>query len=110
MNGRTSPNDTLHGEYSKNITFSESPQQVFYSAHGCDAGNCATAEAMLEPSAMWMSDPLLDVPMETIYYFDNLFTRARKDLVEQGVYNPKMLKLMKKVRCQSYPDRNECLQ
>ena len=49
-----------------------------------------------------------DVPMETIYYYDNLFARARKDLTEQGIYNEKMLKLMKKVRCQSYPDRAEC--
>lgn len=49
-----------------------------------------------------------DVPMETIYHFDNLFAGARKDLTEQGIYNEKMLKLLKKVRCQSYPNRAEC--
>lgn len=49
-----------------------------------------------------------DVPMQTIYYADNLFSKARKALTEQGIYNPKMLKLLRKVRCQSYPDRAEC--
>lgn len=50
-----------------------------------------------------------DVPMETVYYFDNLFSKARRDLAEKGIYNQKMLKLLRKVRCQSYPDRDECL-
>jgi len=49
-----------------------------------------------------------DVPMETIYYFDNLFSKARKELAEQGIYNKKMLKLLRKIRCKSYPDRAEC--
>lgn len=49
-----------------------------------------------------------DVPQEAIYHWDNVFTKARKDLAEQGIYDKKMLRLLKKVRCKSYPDRAEC--
>lgn len=50
----------------------------------------------------------LDIPQATIYHWDNVFTKARKELTELGIYDKKMLKLLKKVRCKSYPDRAEC--
>jgi len=49
-----------------------------------------------------------DIPLEDFYHWDNAFTRARKDLAAQGIYNTQMLKLLKKVRCQSFSDRAEC--
>jgi len=49
-----------------------------------------------------------DIPLEGFYYWDNLFSRSRRVLAEQGVYDVKMIKLLRKVRCQSYPDRAEC--
>lgn len=48
------------------------------------------------------------VPMTTVYHFDNIANKARKELVEKGIYNAKMLKLLKKVRCKDYPHRAEC--
>ena len=50
-----------------------------------------------------------DIPLEGFYYWDNLFSRSRRVLSEQGIYNEKMIKLLRKVRCKSYPDRAECL-
>lgn len=50
-----------------------------------------------------------DIPLQDFYHWDNAFTRARKDLAEAGIYNSKMLKLLKKVRCRSFPDRAECM-
>jgi len=49
-----------------------------------------------------------DIPIEGFYHWDNVFSRSRRVLTEQGIYNAKMLKLLTKVRCQSYPDRAEC--
>lgn len=49
-----------------------------------------------------------DIPLQDFYHWDNVFTRARNDLAAAGIYNPKMLKLLKKVRCKSFPDRAEC--
>jgi hypothetical protein len=49
-----------------------------------------------------------DIPLEAFYHWDNVFSRSRRELTEQGIYNAKMLTLLRKVRCQSYPDRAEC--
>lgn len=59
-------------------------------------------EALI-PDKYWF-----DIPIEGFYHWDNVFSRSRRELAEQGIYNDKMLKLLKKVRCQSYSDRAEC--
>jgi len=50
-----------------------------------------------------------DIPLEDFYYWDNSFSLARVELVNLGNYDARMLKLLKKIRCQSYADRAECL-
>lgn len=49
-----------------------------------------------------------DIPLQDFYHWDNQFSKARKELSKQGIYDAKMLQLLKKIRCQSYPDRGEC--
>jgi len=49
-----------------------------------------------------------DIPLKGFYFWDNLFSRSRRVLAEQGIYDGKMIKLLRIVRCQSYPDRAEC--
>lgn len=49
-----------------------------------------------------------DIPLEDFYYWDNTFSRARVELEHLGIYDARMLTLLKKIRCQSYPDRAEC--
>lgn len=49
-----------------------------------------------------------DIPLQDFYHWDNQFSKARKELSKQGIYDAKMMQLLKKIRCQSYPDRAEC--
>ena len=37
-----------------------------------------------------------------------VFAKLRADMAEEGEYDPRMLKLLKKLRCRSQPERNEC--
>ena len=38
-----------------------------------------------------------------------VFAKLRSDMAEEGEYDPRMLKLLKKLRCRSHPERDECV-
>lgn len=55
------------------------------------------------PENLWIS-----VPKDVYDYWDNSFRESRAELAKQGIYDPRTLKVMKKVRCKTDPKRTEC--
>lgn len=41
--------------------------------------------------------------------WEPIFAQLRKDMATEGEYDPRMLKLLKKLRCRSHPARDECI-
>ena len=60
------------------------------------------AEAKLEP--YWIT-----IDEETKNKWEPIFAKLREDMAAEGEYDPRMLKLLKKLRCRSYPDSSECM-
>ncbi len=56
------------------------------------------------PSGYWIKPTAKDASG-----FDNTLKNVRISLKEQGIYDPRALNLMLKVRCKSEPARSECL-
>lgn len=65
-----------------------------------------------------LQKPITNAEQEILYFFpapdgeydnyQNLLRDARISLTEEGVYDPKMISLLKKVRCKSESSLNEC--
>ncbi|ARU59241.1 TRAP transporter solute binding subunit DctP [Oleiphilus messinensis] len=64
----------------------------------------SNAEAEINPQH-WMR-PTRD----EVAGYDNLLREVRISLKEEGVYDPKALRLMLKVRCKTNPDKAECVE
>jgi len=45
---------------------------------------------------------------QTKQQWEPIFAKLRADMAVEGEYDPRMLKLLKKLRCRSYPERDEC--
>lgn len=50
----------------------------------------------------------IEIPQRLIDFWVEDFRQSRMDLAKMGIYDPKMLKLMQKVRCKFDPIRAEC--
>lgn len=55
------------------------------------------------PENLWIK-----VPQDVYDYWDNSFRESRAELVKQGIYDARTLKVMKKVRCKTDAKRAEC--
>jgi hypothetical protein len=55
------------------------------------------------PENLWIK-----VPQDVYDYWDNSFRESRAELGKQGIYDPRTLKMMKKVRCSTDKTRKEC--
>jgi hypothetical protein len=52
-------------------------------------------------------DWLIVTSNETLWY-EKLFRQVRIKLTNEGVYNSRMTRILKKLRCQQYPTNYEC--
>lgn len=55
------------------------------------------------PDKYWV-----DIPEDDKVEYNGMFRKVRQRLVEQGVYDPHMVKLLRRVRCSFEPSRAEC--
>jgi len=65
-----------------------------------------------------LQKPISAAEQEILYFFpapdgeydnyQNLLSDARVSMTEEGIYDPKMINLLKKVRCKSQPNHSEC--
>lgn len=50
----------------------------------------------------------LDIPAKDIEKYQEMFRQNRLELRESGIYHPKLLTLMRKIRCKESPKSSEC--
>ncbi len=55
------------------------------------------------PAKLW-----IDIPQQDITEYMEVFRQSRIRLREKGIYHPKMLKLMRMLRCKKQPQLSEC--
>ena len=50
----------------------------------------------------------MDIPANDKLGYDKLFRQVRLDITKEGIYNKRMMSILKKVRCQQDPNSYEC--
>ena len=67
------------------------------------------AVSMLERYASFVDDKYwIKSTPPNLKRYDEMSRISRIGLIEQGIYNPKMMSLLKRIRCQHEPARSEC--
>ena len=84
--------------------FLQKSRELAYSAFKKAKRTAEQAEKAI-PAKHW-----IDIPTADKERYDEMFLDVRVDLKNTGVYHPKMLGLMRGVRCKSDGTRAECTQ